>query len=79
MFMVRPACGLRVVGRRVVLTTLALVDLAMSPKVGDNRKVATTSLYFACKCCDIISVVSVQNESRILTLLSRVTVHVSLQ
>jgi hypothetical protein len=43
-----------VIGRRVILTALILVDLAMSPKVGDDREMATATVDFACKGCTML-------------------------
>jgi hypothetical protein len=43
-----------IIGRGVILTALVLVDLAMSPEVGDDWEMAATTVDFACKGCTML-------------------------
>jgi hypothetical protein len=63
----------------VILTALVLVNLAMSPQVGDDREMAAATIDFACKGYTELASKFVFNNFRgRLTLLSSVTVHVCL-
>jgi hypothetical protein len=62
----------------MILTTLVLVDLAMSPQVGDDREMATAAVNFARKGCRMLVLIVKLHLEVSLTLLSSMAVHVCL-